>query len=78
MRIIAYQRRIVSYYNSQVRNRPMEEGDLVLRKSSVTSALQGDGKLQANWEGPYRIMKLIGPNTCILQTLSGETLGKTL
>ena len=55
----------------------MEEGDLVLRKSVVTSALRGDGKLRVNSEGPYRILKLIGPNTCILQTLSGETLGKT-
>ena len=77
MRMAAYHRRIASYYNSRVRNRPMEEGNLVLRKSAVISALRADGKLRANWEGPYRILKLIGPNTCILQTLSGETLRKT-
>jgi len=54
----------------------MEEGDLVLRKSVVTGALRGNEKLRANWEGSYRILKLIGPNTCILQTPSGETLGQ--
>jgi len=77
MRMAAYHRRIASYYNSRVRNRPMEEGDLVLRKFAVTGALRGDGKLRANWEGPYCILKMIGPNTCILQTLLGETLEKT-
>jgi len=30
MRMAAYHRRIASYYNFRVRNRPMEEGDLVL------------------------------------------------
>ncbi|XP_052177500.1 uncharacterized protein At4g26485-like [Diospyros lotus] len=77
MRMIAYHRRIVGYYNSRVRNKTMEEGDLVFRRSTVTNALKDDGKLRANWEEPYCIQKLVGPNTCILLTLSGETLGKT-
>ncbi|XP_052206796.1 uncharacterized protein LOC127811125 [Diospyros lotus] len=77
MKVAAYQRRITSYFNSRVKNRPMKERDLVLRRSVVTNALKDDGKLRANWEGPYRILKLIGPNTCILQTLSRDTLGKT-
>ena len=53
MRIAAYHRRITSYYNSQVRNRPMEEGNLILQNFAITSALWGDEKLRANCEGPY-------------------------
>ena len=30
MRIATYDKRITSYYNSRVRNKPMEEGDLIL------------------------------------------------
>lgn len=55
MRMAAYHRRIACYYNSQVRNRPMEEGDLVFRRSIVTNALEDNRKLRANWEGPYCI-----------------------
>ena len=39
--------------------------------------LREQGKLRANWEGPYRIQKMIGPNACILQMLQGESMGKT-
>ncbi|XP_052172168.1 uncharacterized protein LOC127788094 [Diospyros lotus] len=45
MKMAAYHRRITSYYNSQVRNRTMEERDLVLKRSVVTNALKDDGKL---------------------------------
>lgn len=77
VRIAAYHKRVANYYNSRVRNRPLNEGDLVLRKSAITNALRDEGKFRANWEGPYRIQKMIGPSTCILQTLQGEAIGKT-
>ena len=49
----------------------------MLRKSAITNALKEEGKFRRNWEGPYRIQQLLGPNTCVLQTLQGETMGKT-
>ena len=69
VRIAACHKKVANYYNSRVKNRPLNERDLVLRKSAITNALRDDGKFQANWEGPYCIQKMIGPNKCILQTL---------
>ncbi|XP_052185282.1 uncharacterized protein LOC127796919 [Diospyros lotus] len=77
VRIAAYHKRVANYYNSRVRSRPLKKGDLILRKSAITNALREDGKFRANWEGPYCIQEMIGPSTCILQTLQGETMGKT-
>ena len=48
MKMAAYHRRIIGYHNSRVKNRPMEEGDLELRRSALTNALKDDGKLRAN------------------------------
>lgn len=77
VRIAVYHKRVANYYNSRVRSRPIKEGDLILRKSAITNALREDGKFRANWEGSYYIKEMIGPSTCILQTLQGETMGKT-
>ena len=68
-RLELYHRRIAKYYNSQVKGRTMVQGDLVLRKSAITNALKEEGKLRANWEGPYRIRAILAPNTCKLETL---------
>ena len=77
MRLEAYHRKVAQYYNSRVKNRPMCIGDLVLRKSAITNALKDEGKLRANWEGPYRIRMMLTPNTCKLETLEGKKVQKT-
>ena len=77
MRLEAYHRRVASYYNARLKTRSMEPGDLVLRKSAITNALREDGKLRANWEGPYRISSMLGPNTATLETLGGKKMLKT-
>ena len=40
MRLEAYQQRIERYCNSQVRSRPMNIRDVILRKSVITNALR--------------------------------------
>ncbi|XP_052185169.1 uncharacterized protein LOC127796808 [Diospyros lotus] len=77
IQLAAYRIRFSNYYNERVRPRKLEEGDLVLRKAAITNALREEGKLRPNWEGSYKIRKMLGPNTCILQTLQGEAMGKT-
>ena len=39
VQIVAYHKRIASYYNSQVKRKPLNEGDLVIRKSAITNVL---------------------------------------
>jgi len=77
MQLAAYQKRVSNYYNMRVFHRPLQKGNLMLRKAVVTNAFREEEKFRSSWEGPYRIQKMLGPNTCILQMLQRETLDKT-
>ena len=71
IRMANYQQSVAKYYNSKVRPRTFNEGDLVLRKVFQNTAEPNAGKLGANWEGPYRIMKVIRPGVYRLETRDG-------
>ncbi|XP_056864096.1 uncharacterized protein LOC108828892 [Raphanus sativus] len=62
-RIQNYQHAAAKYYNSNVRNRRFHLGDLVLRKVFQNTAERNAGKLGANWEGPYKIIKVVRPGS---------------
>ena len=59
VRIQNYQHAAAKYYNSNVWNRRFNEGELVLRKVFQNTAERNAGKLRTNWEGPYKIKKVI-------------------
>ena len=50
-----YQHKLKQGYDARVRLRPLEPGDLVLRKVLSTAKNPAWGKLGPNWEGSYRI-----------------------
>ncbi|XP_072076589.1 uncharacterized protein [Arachis hypogaea] len=52
--------RIALRYNAKVLKRSFELNDLVLRRNDVGLPTPGEGKLAANWEGPYRIKEVVG------------------
>ncbi|XP_021733281.1 uncharacterized protein LOC110700092 [Chenopodium quinoa] len=52
-----YRLRMTREYNRRVSKRPLEMGDLVLRKMEAVGRANEDDKLNPNWEGPYRISK---------------------
>ena len=54
-RLVRYQDCMVKHYNSQVQHRDFKVGDLVLRKVMGAARDPTQGKLDPNWEGPYRI-----------------------
>ena len=54
-RLARYQNRMAQYYNSQVRHRDFQVGDLILRRVMGATRDPTQGKLGPNWEGPYRI-----------------------
>lgn len=58
LKIQNYQHQIESYYNKKVRARPLELGDLVMRKVFENTKKLNAGKLGARWEGPYWILTL--------------------
>ena len=54
-RLARYQDLMAKHYNSKVRCRDFNVGDLVLRKVTSATRDPSEGKLDPNWEGPYRI-----------------------
>ena len=53
-----YQHKFKQGYDARVRLRPLEPGDLVLRKVLGTKKNPAWGKLGPNWERPYHIISL--------------------
>ncbi|CAL1407455.1 unnamed protein product [Linum trigynum] len=62
-------------YNAKVKPRPLEEGDMVLKRNFEQK--EGHGKLAAAWEGPYLVGEKLGPATYILATMEGKPMAKT-
>ena len=65
---------MAKHYNSQVRYRDFQVGDLVLRKVISTTKDPTQGKLGPNWEGIYRITSWQRKGTYHLETLDGRKL----
>ncbi|XP_028094673.1 uncharacterized protein LOC114294718 [Camellia sinensis] len=57
--ISAYQQELSKKYNKAVHPRLFKVGDWVLRKVLGNTVVPGEGKLGANWEGPYKTLSLL-------------------
>ena len=73
-RLARYQDRMAKHYNSRVQHRDFQVKDLILRKVMVTTKDPTQGKLDPNWEGPYRITSWQRKDTYHLETLDGQKL----
>ncbi|KAK3032342.1 hypothetical protein RJ639_035393 [Escallonia herrerae] len=76
-RSVVIKQRVTRYYNQRVRSKQFQEGDLVLRKLEVSDPKAAMGKLSPNWEGPYRVIKVLKPGAYALGTLSWEPIPRT-
>ena len=74
LRIQNYQHQIENHYNKKVRSRPLELGDIVLRKVFENTEELNAGKLGTSWEGPYKIAQVIKPGVYRLETSTGEPI----
>ena len=52
-RLARYQDLMANHYNSKVRHKDFQVGDLILRKVTGATSDPSQGKLGPNWEGPY-------------------------
>ena len=73
-RLVRYQDCMAKHYNSWVWHRDFEVGDLVLRKVMGAARDPTQGKLDPNWEGPYRITSWQRTGTYHLETIDGQKL----
>ena len=69
-----YQHKLKQGYDSRVKLRPLEPGDLVLRKVLGTMKNPAWGKLGPNWEGPYRITSLVGIGAYFLEDMDEHVI----
>ncbi|XP_075642005.1 uncharacterized protein LOC142613515 [Castanea sativa] len=73
-RLARYQDLMAKYYNSKVRHRNFQVGDLVLKRVLDATRDASQGKLGPNWEGLYRIISWHRKGTYYLETLDGRKL----
>ena len=69
-----YQQKLKQGYDSSVKLRPLNLGDLVLRKVVGTSKNSAWGKLGPNWEGLYRITLVAGVGAYFLEDLDEKVM----
>lgn len=68
IRTASYRSQISRAYNKNINPRSFEVGDLVLRRVLGSAKKPMDGKLGANWEGPYRVTRVGGSGYYELET----------
>nr|XP_025635645.1 uncharacterized protein LOC112729699 [Arachis hypogaea] len=73
----ALKQRMALRYNTKVLKREFGPNDLVLRRNDIGPPTPGEGKLAANWEGPYRIKKEVGRGAFKLERLDGREIPRT-
>ena len=73
-RLARYQDCMAKHYNSRVRHKDFQVGDLVLRRIMGAARDPTQGKLSPNWEGPYRITSWQRKDAYHLETLDGRKL----
>ncbi|XP_057452735.1 uncharacterized protein LOC130744576 [Lotus japonicus] len=69
----AMKQRAAAKYDTKVRPRAMQEGDLVLKKRTGNTG----NKLDSIWEGPYRILKVSGKGGYHLESLDGRRVPRS-
>ncbi|XP_015947400.1 uncharacterized protein LOC107472389 [Arachis duranensis] len=73
----ALKQRMALRYNTKVIKRELEPNDLVLRRNDIGLQTPREGNLAANWEGPYRIKKVMGKGAFKLERLDGKEVPRT-
>ncbi|XP_073049605.1 uncharacterized protein [Primulina eburnea] len=67
----AYRRRVMKAYNQRVRHREFQIGDMVLKKPNPAGDV---GKLDARWEGPYKVVRRVSSGAYYLEDEQGRPL----
>ena len=70
----ARQKRVVQYFNKQVKAKIFKEGDLVLKNCRASRSIGEQRKLSLTWEGPYLVFSVIGNEAYKLQIIEDKEI----
>ncbi|XP_020208116.1 uncharacterized protein LOC109793058 [Cajanus cajan] len=73
----ACKQRMTRRFNSNLKPRTFHEGDLVWRATGAARCNSSEGKLSANWDGPFRIRHALHNGAYKLEELSGKVIPRT-
>ena len=74
LRTTFYQQKVAQHYNKNIRVRIFKIRDWVLRRVFQNTKDVGAGKLGPNWEGPYKITKVVDQGTYKHQAQDGHDI----
>ena len=74
IRSAAQKQLVAKYYNARVRPCSFLPGDLVLRRVFQNTQEPGVGSFGPNWEGPYKIVRIVRTGVYELEDLGGKPL----
>ncbi|XP_072074325.1 uncharacterized protein [Arachis hypogaea] len=69
--------RMMNRYNKKVIQRSFTPDDLVLIRNDIGVNKLGEGKLAANWKGPYKIVEVLGKGYYKVSDLGGSELPRS-
>ena len=65
---------MIRSFNRLVKTKHIQVGDFVLRKVEATGKIVNKGKLGANWDDTFKIIRVIKPGTFELEDMKGKKL----
>uniref|UniRef100_A0A2N9INS9 Uncharacterized protein n=1 Tax=Fagus sylvatica TaxID=28930 RepID=A0A2N9INS9_FAGSY len=74
VRLASYHQRIKKEHDKNINHRVFRIGDLVLRKVMANTRRPNEGKLEPNWEGPYKVISPAGARLYRLEDLEGKPI----
>ena len=77
IREAALKQRMTTRYNKKVIRRVFAPDDLVLIRNDIGVNKSGEGKLAANWKGPYKIKEVLGKGYYKVTDLNGTELPRS-
>jgi hypothetical protein len=78
-KIVKDKTRVAKAYNKKVKSTSLQVGELVCKTILLIGSKSNQfGMWSSNWEGPYKVIKVIFGNSYLLETLQGERLNRAL
>ena len=69
--------RVAKAYNKKVKSKSFQVGELVSKTILLIGSKSNQfGKWSPNWNGPYKVIKVIFGNSYLLEILQGERLNR--